>query len=68
MGRERLRLKESPEKEGYPEVLDPLTKEFGKFINEDLYQRLVPLCRLIYLAEQNGIAEEHAFKLLMLRT
>jgi hypothetical protein len=30
---------------------------------DDLYQKILPLCQLAYLEEQNGTAEDHALKL-----
>lgn len=33
------------------------------YYNKDLYRTILPLCRLAWLSEGNGIPEEHAFKL-----
>lgn len=40
-----------------------LASAYEGFYNHDLYQKLLPLCQLAYLLEQNGEPEEHAFKL-----
>ncbi|KTD06586.1 ankyrin [Legionella gratiana] len=40
-----------------------LSTSYQGFYNHDLYQKVLPLCQLAYLLEQNGEAEEHAFKL-----
>lgn len=41
----------------------PPSERYGTSYNHSVYQKLLPLCQLAYLSEQNGIAEEHAFKL-----
>lgn len=44
----------------------PLPPDLGSYrdyYNDALYQKILPLCQLAYLEEENGIAEEHALKL-----
>ncbi|MGQ3890391.1 ankyrin repeat domain-containing protein [Legionella sp. CNM-4043-24] len=41
----------------------PRAAEWPDYYNDDLYQKLLPLCQLAYLEEQNGIAEDHALNL-----
>jgi ankyrin repeat protein len=53
-------LKEAPQKnaEPYPEQ-----SEYASYYSQDLYQTVLPLCKLIYLEECNGVPEQHAFHL-----
>lgn len=37
--------------------------DYDRFYNHTLYAQVLPLCQLAYCEEQNGIAEQHAFKL-----
>ena len=36
---------------------------YQRHYNDELYQKILPICRLAYLEEKNGITEDHALKL-----
>lgn len=41
----------------------PDAMRWGAFYNYELYQKILPLCELAHLEEQNGLAREHALRL-----
>lgn len=41
----------------------PQASQYSGYYNNDLYQKILPLCRLARLHERNGIPESHALKL-----
>jgi ankyrin repeat protein len=52
-------------KEEVPTTAEPYSQqgEYGEYYTHDLYQTLLPVCRLVHLDEKNGVAEQHAFQL-----